>query len=123
MVKYSDLKFTSIVALILIIVVTFFYYQLKNTEIDCSYNNEKIKHTVLNGKVKRKYIDTKNHNYQLFILQTKYSVDTIAWESDKSDFYLDMEINDSVIKEVNSLSIVLKNNNKFKEYVIDYGCD
>lgn len=61
------------------------------------------------GKVVKKYIDTKQHNYQMLVIQKKEGRDSSYYDTDSSGFYEFVEISDSIIKIENSNEMKIVN--------------
>jgi len=63
---------------------------------------KKFQRVKFEGKVVKKYIDTKQHNYQMLVIQKKEGRDSSYYNTDSSGFYEFVEIGDSIIKIENS---------------------
>jgi hypothetical protein len=70
---------------------------------------EKYKKEKFEGKILRKYIDRKQHNYQMLVIQKKEGQDSSSYSNDSSGFWDFIEIGDSIIKIENSNEIKVVN--------------
>ncbi|HPR86325.1 MAG TPA: hypothetical protein PLG33_09740 [Prolixibacteraceae bacterium] len=70
---------------------------------------EKYKKAKFEGQIIKKYIDRKQHNYQMLVIQKKEGRDSTYYDTDSSGFWDFVEIGDSVIKIENSNEIKVVN--------------
>lgn len=80
----------------------------------------------LNGKVVNKYIDSSQHSYETIIIREfkDQHLETVLFDLDTTDAFMKININDSVLKEINNDSLFrLTNNKKALISVINFGCE
>lgn len=70
---------------------------------------EQFKREKFSGKILKKYIDKKQHNYEMLVIKTKNGRDSTSFSTDASGFYDFVEVNDSIIKIENSNEIKIVN--------------
>jgi hypothetical protein len=70
---------------------------------------EGFKREKFSGKIVKKYIDKKQHNYHMLVIQKKEGRDSTFYDTDSSGFYEFVEIGDSIIKIENSNEIKIVN--------------
>ena len=62
------------------------------------------------GRIVKKYIDKKQHNYEMLVIQMGGGKDSLLnFSADKSGFYDFIQVNDSIIKLENSNDIRIIN--------------
>ena len=74
------------------------------------------------GRVIWKGIDKPNHGYPSIKIRTQERTKMISLVNDKSKFFDEINIGDSIIKEQKSLIIKIWSNNKIKFKQLDYQC-
>ncbi|WP_321515220.1 hypothetical protein [Marinifilum fragile] len=85
---------------------------------------ESIRSTHLKGIIVDKYIDHNNHNYKI-IKCRNFNNEEIVWflNYDKSLFFEQVMIGDSIIKKQNSIKILIIRDDISKEYTLDFQTD
>ena len=59
------------------------------------------------GKILKKYVDTKNHNYHMLIIKRDQERDSLDYSGDHSGFWDFVEVNDSIIKKKESFKLII----------------
>jgi hypothetical protein len=89
--------------------ITLIFLMDKFFELDHKRFLENYRRAKFEGKVVKKYIDRKQHNYQMLVIQKKEGRDSTYYDTDSSGFWDFVEIGDSVIKIENSNEIIVAN--------------
>jgi hypothetical protein len=79
---------------------------------------QKFKKEKFSGRIEKKYIDKKEHNYKMLVISNDRGRDSSSYNNDRSGFWDFVQINDSVIKRENSFEIyIIKKDTSF---IIDF---
>ncbi len=112
-IKLIDVKLTmkhikKIVGFIVFIGLIFLFYKFDD------YSHKRFlmefKKEQFGGRIVKKYIDKKQHNYEMLVIQMGGGKDSLLnFSADKSGFYDFIQVNDSIIKLENSNDIRIIN--------------
>ena len=79
---------------------------------------QKFKMEKFSGRIEKKYIDKKEHNYKMLVISKDNGRDSSRYDNERSGFWDFVQINDSIIKRENSFEIyIIKKDTSF---IIDF---
>jgi hypothetical protein len=79
---------------------------------------QKFKREKFSGRIEKKYIDKKEHNYKMLVISKDNGRDSSSYNNERSGFWDFVQINDSIIKKENSFEIyIIKKDTSF---IIDF---
>jgi hypothetical protein len=81
---------------------------------------EKFKREAFLGKIEMKYIDKKNHNYQMLVISKSNGRDSSLYDHERSGFWDFVQVNDSIEKKENSYEIYIINRDTTFILIYDY---
>jgi hypothetical protein len=91
--------------------------KIQNDKINVEFC-EKFKQEVYFGKIEKKYIDNKQHNYHMLVISKSNGRDSSSYDTEGSGFWDFVQTNDSIVKKGNSFEICIIN--KDTSFVISY---
>jgi hypothetical protein len=74
------------------------------------------------GVVVKKYIDNKQHNSKVLIIENDHGEKLITFDWDKSIFYEYIQKGDRIRKEIGDSAIIILRQDTDTIIIIDYGC-
>jgi hypothetical protein len=79
---------------------------------------QKFKMEKFSGRIEKKYIEKKEHNYKMLVISKDNGRDSFRYDNERSGFWDFVQINDSIIKRENSFEIyIIKKDTSF---IIDF---
>ena len=81
-------------------------------------HSEDFKKEKYSGKIEKKYIDQKQHGYEMLVISKTNGRDSSEYNSEQSGFWDFVQINDSILKKENSNEIYIIN--KDTSFIINY---
>lgn len=91
--------------LLFILIIYFANVESRNLNDD---RCEKFKRESFYGKIEKKYIDVKQHNYHMLVISKSNSRDS-SFNLEQSGFWNYVQVNDSILKKENSFEFYIIN--------------